>query len=312
MRNNVILGMPASGKSTYIAALSYILFSDEVDTVLQSQLTPDEGYISSLQQRWLLYEELKHTPTGGQTWITFNLSARDGTLAMDIELPDFSGESLKNAVVTGIYPEELATSLSESKGVFLFTSAGGKDDDVLLSEYFSFLADEVDINDEEGETQPQASEVAVDQSLTGQILQNSTDEQKAKAPAKSGNEKTFDPLEMPEQVKTLLLLQTIDGFAQRHRKLVIMISAWDVVSTENKEFAPADWLEQNRPMLWQYLNFHPDLWDVRIYGVSAQGGRLPDDKVRLSKLVKPSERVQLVGHGAAIHDLTEPLHWLAR
>jgi hypothetical protein len=310
LRNNVILGMPASGKSTFIAALSYILFSDEVETILQSSLTSDEGYISELQKRWLLYQELKHTPTAGQTWITFNLSARDSSLSMSIELPDFSGESLKNAVVTGIYPEELANALKKSEGVFLFTSAAGKEDDVLLSEYFSFLADEDGNSDEdfeEGLQSPDNSKGDLVSSSTSQDVAEPGKSEEEKKPA----EKLFDPMEMPEQVKTLQLLQTVNEFERKRRKLVIMVSAWDIVSPDGTGVAPADWLEQNRPMLWQYLNFNADLWNVRIYGVSAQGGRLPDDKAELAKLVKPSERVKLFGHGAAKHDLTEPLYWMA-
>lgn len=316
MRDNVILGMPASGKSTFIAALSYILFSDEVETVLRSELTEEEGYVSALQKRWLLYEELKHTPTAGQTWITFKLSARDGSTTMELELPDFSGESLKSAVVTGIYPEELADSLRNSSGIFLFTSAAGKDDDVLLNDYFDFLAEDDLEQDEVVEPAVVESSDGIAAGTTPSVeiaLQRSSEPavgQDGKT-VKKAADKLFDPMEMPEQVKTVQLLQTVDNFERRRRKLVIMISAWDVVSSESKDIAPSDWLENNRAMLWQYLNFNPLQWDVRIYGVSAQGGRLPDDKANLSKIVKPSERVQLVGHGASAHDLTEPLFWMA-
>lgn len=316
MRDNVILGMPESGKSTFIAALSYILFSDEVETVLQSELTEEEGYISALQKRWLLYEELKHTPTAGQTWITFNLSERNGSAMMNLELPDFSGESLKSAVVTGIYPEDLVNSLRNSNGIFLFTSAAGKDEDVLLNDYFDFLAEddfELDEIVEAATGEPSDDNVTGEMSIVKvaqQHLGKLAVGQDA-APVKKVADKIFDPMEMPEQVKTVQLLQTVDNFESRRRKLVIMISAWDVVSSESKDIAPSDWLEKNRAMLWQYLNFNPLLWDLRIYGVSAQGGRLPDDKASLSKIVKPSERVQLVGHGASAHDLTEPLFWMA-
>lgn len=311
MRNNVILGMPASGKSTFIAALSYILFSDEVDTVLQSELTSDEGYVSALQKQWLLYQELKHTPTAGQTWVTFKLTARDGSLSTDIELPDFSGESLKSAVVTGIYPEELANALKSSQGIFLFTSAGGKEDDVLLNDYFDFLAEEDGPIDEPQGSESQSSYSPQDSTSDNATQQGASEENKEENTEKPIPDKLFDPMEMPEQVKTLQLLQIVNEFEKKRRKLVIMVSAWDIVSSGRSNIAPADWLEQNRPMLWQYLNFSPDLWDVRVYGVSAQGGRLPDDKAELAKLIKPSERVQLVGYDAGKHDLTEPLYWLA-
>lgn len=290
-RANLILGMPASGKSTYIAAMGHMLLSEEVPTKLR--LTglneDDEAHIAALQERWLRYEELKHTPTGGENWITFHLEASNGSKEFTVELPDFSGESLKSAAVTGIYPTELHEALQKSTGIFLFTSAAAKHDDVLLNELHGFESVSA-----ESDSEPEGEHSLTPQSNTGQ-----------------DDEKQFDPLEMPEQVKVVQLLQAIVGFEQRKRKLVIMVSAWDIVSSVDVAIEPVEWLMNNRPMLWQYLHFNDESWNFRIYGVSAQGGRLPDDKVALQKILKPSQRVKLIGHSAALHDLTEPLDWVS-
>ena len=63
-------------------------------------------------------------------------------------------------------------------------------------------------------------------------------------------------------------------------------------------------------MLAQFLQHNPELWDLRVYGVSAQGGRLPQDRKRL-KSMNPAERIRIVGHHAKPHDLTAPLRWMA-
>lgn len=306
-RDNLILGMPASGKSTFIAALSYILFSDEVDTTLISELTDDETYISALQERWLRYEKLNHTPTAGEMWISFNLSTRDGQKKITLELPDFSGESLKSAVVTGLYPTNLADALRESKGIFLFTSATAKDNDVLLSDYLNFLSED-NLIDKQGDG-VNSGQIEVE---VGSKNEGGTGTPSTQATSTKKKELVFDPMEMPEQSKIVQLLQTISSFDSKIRKLVIMISAWDVVSSSGTDsIEPIVWLKNNRTMLWQYLQYSDVSWDVRVYGVSAQGGELPQDKAKLVKILRPSERVKLVGHGANPHDLTEPLNWMA-
>jgi hypothetical protein len=86
-----------------------------------------------------------------------------------------------------------------------------------------------------------------------------------------------------------------------------MVSAWDVLPTDT---TPSDWLAENRPMLDQFLANNSELWDVRVYGVSAQGGRLPSERQRLARIKIPSERIRVVGHGAQQHDLTSPIRWL--
>ena len=135
------------------------------------------------------------------------------------------------------------------------------------------------------------------------------------AEIKDDTEKPFDPLEMPEQPKLVQLLQTIVELRpSRKRCLAVMLSAWDTVDPMR---TPDDWFYEHRSMLSQYLEFNTRHWLVRIYGVSAQGGALPRDKSKLQpsqppvkSILKASERVHIVGHGAAKHDLAAPIKWL--
>jgi hypothetical protein len=65
------------------------------------------------------------------------------------------------------------------------------------------------------------------------------------------------------------------------------------------------------PLLDQFLKNNPHSFEVRTYGVSAQGGKVTGDaKTRLLKL-SPSERIQCVGPHTGPHDLTAPLVWLS-
>ena len=56
-------------------------------------------------------------------------------------------------------------------------------------------------------------------------------------------------------------------------------------------------------MLWRYSTSNPDLWTLRVYGVSAQGGKFPAQRVELQAL-EPSLRIKMIGPEATQHDLT--------
>jgi len=271
----LILGMPASGKSTYIAAMSHILLSGEISAALRlSELDVNESHLHMLQDKWLRCQKLDHTPTAGENWVRLKMISVDER-EIELELPDFSGESLRSAVVSGFYSNDLYDVLAKSRGLFVFTSADGKLDDVLINEVSDFLPTEV-----EGPPAPIKSTMA------------------------------FEPMEMPEQAKLVQLLETVGDSGPSLRKIVVMISAWDVVDGDSSAQAPEEWLQNNRPMLWQYLRNNEEKWNVRVYGVSAQGGGLPAERERLSDIDVPSERVLLVGPDAPKHDLTAPLYWL--
>src|SRR5260370_390950 len=94
-----------------------------------------------------------------------------------------------------------------------------------------------------------------------------------------------------------------------------LVSAWDLAPTDADASV---WLEDRYPLLSQYLRNSEGVLDVRIYGVSAQGGQLSKksdgpgpDRERLLAIRPPSKRIRIAGPDVAEHDLTRPLLWLA-
>ena len=63
-------------------------------------------------------------------------------------------------------------------------------------------------------------------------------------------------------------------------------------------------------MLWRYVTSNEDYWTVRIYGISAQGGELPQCRDELLSAPEASFRVQVVGPEVKEHDLTAPMAWI--
>ncbi|MGZ8181388.1 MAG: TRAFAC clade GTPase domain-containing protein [Methylobacter sp.] len=276
----LIVGMPSSGKSTFIAALGEVLISGDIKSKLTiKSLAINESHMTALQERWLTFQVLGRTSNVDENWLSFHV-AGENNISSTIHLPDLSGEELRDAVVTGVYPDKLHQALNNCDGILLFTNANTRHDDVPITAFADILNNETtSINT------------------------------KAEVEAEDNNGKPFDPIDMPEQPKLVQLLQTIARLnSSRQRRLAVMVSAWDMEVDQGK--TPDEWFYENRSMLSQYLQFNPKLWDVRIYGVSAQGGVLPRDKERLQDILKPSERVLIVGHEAAEHDLTAPINWL--
>jgi hypothetical protein len=92
----------------------------------------------------------------------------------------------------------------------------------------------------------------------------------------SENEWTADLV--PEEVHLVDLLQFLlrPPFVRRQRRLVVVVSAWDVVLERRP--SPEQWLERERPFLHQFLTNNPESFAYRVYGVSAQGGDVTGDQ----------------------------------
>jgi len=115
---------------------------------------------------------------------------------------------------------------------------------------------------------------------------------------------------VPEQVRLVDLLQFLlrPPFLSRRRRLAVVVSAWDAVLAPKP--SPEQWLRRELPLLDQFLANNPESFDVRIYGVSAQGGDVAGDQRTTLLRMTPSERIECVGPETDPHDLTAPIIWL--
>jgi hypothetical protein len=267
----VMLGVPESGKSTYLAALRFVLNADEANVALRSsRLSASEGHLNNLEKRWAACERVGRTQPATQSWVTLYVDDRKGTEA-ELLLPDWPGETFTHPVASGSCRKDVVESMREADALMLFTSADKGDDDSLIEDFDDVV----------------------------QTLGTGSDAQTLKE---------FDPLAIPEEPALVELLQVINRVPRhaRSRKLAVCVSAWDVVAGAME---PAKWLAANRPMLSQYLEFNPRLWDVHVYGISAQGGELPRDRDALLGK-NPIERVKIVVGSETGNDLTLPVKWL--
>ena len=275
MRRQLIVGMPASGKSTFIAALRHLLVADEVATELElTALSDEESHVNELEADWLACREVQRTKTATEGWVEFRVRNRATGAQSVLSVPDLRGETFEQPLCAGRCNRELYDALGDADALLLFTNADRPDDASLISDFNDML---------DGLEQPAG---------------------KNPGPMPV----PFDPMAMPEETKIVEFLQMANRRPLRPklRRIGIVVSAWDVVSDAS---TPEEWFAERRPMIDQFLSNNADLWEVRLYGVSAIGGKLPRDRKKLNKM-KPSERIVLVGEQTAPHDLTAPLSWL--
>jgi hypothetical protein len=119
----------------------------------------------------------------------------------------------------------------------------------------------------------------------------------------------WKPEHAPTQVQLVDILQTYLRLAEnRPTRLAVVVSAWDLILDNN--ITPDAWFSVRLPLLAQFFTARAENLAVKYFGVSAQGGDLPDDIAKLQKAPKPSERIYVVEDDKRHADLTTVLRWI--
>lgn len=302
----MVFGFQESGKTTFAAALWHLLDSREIPTVLiKGKHVGEFSYLEGIAQSWC--EGWRVERTGDQLeHVQINLChPRTGT-ELVLEFTDLPGEKFEKAFSTRLCTPALVDLVKEASGLLLFVSADRYIDDVTILDAFG--------------AQPEEDEIAG-------VDHRSVDAGSAESAATSGSgdgkpatsassEPPWDPDKTPLQVRLVDLLQAmqVEPFGQKPFKVAVIVSAWDLTIEDSAEA----WLAKRYPLLDQFLRNGQGASEVRVYGVSAQGGPLSKrgeppspDRERLLALNHASERIKIVGLDARAHDLTCPLLWLS-
>lgn len=281
-RSVVIIGLPASGKTTYLAALWHLVTDGDVETTLRfgNLLAGDAAHLNAIAARWRLAMVQERTAVAGNRLVSMNLlDAADQSVR--VTFPDVPGEAYRQMWEGRDCEPEIA-EIIRAGNVLLFVHA-----DTIRAPHW--IVHEVALSKAAGLEGP------------------------------DGQTKAWAPGLSPTQVQLVDLLQLLrmPPLDVGPRRLAVMLSAWDKVREEG--LMPAEYLQTKLPLLNQYLRRGADAWDCRIYGLSAQGGeyeKAEEGAERVAKaeelrnLEQPSTRIQLVGPVPETHDLTEPLAWL--
>jgi hypothetical protein len=282
MSRFISIGLPESGKTTYLAALWHVLESREVHGALQlSALQADREYLNTIRDAWLSFSSVPRTlvPAGG---IVFTLADEADSLLGTVEFPDLPGESFRAQWTERQWSEDYDGLVRSADGVLLFVHPS-----VIEPRQIS----------------------EADAALGS----------KARKRKAAAQELAWNPERSPTQAQAVELLQFLAEAWQQSFPIpaAIIVSAWDRVAvlaeaTKSEEPTPANWIAARLPLLSQFLRANPELFRTRIYGVSAQGGdfEVSGDRERMMDHVVTSDRIRVVGPDRVSHDPTSPLRWL--
>lgn len=271
---HTIIGLPQSGKTTFLAALWHLLSSHELETMLELDLhVGDHRHLDRIVDLWEQCRPVDRTPIGDEQDVTLYLKDAQGE-QMTLSFPDLSGESFENQINQRTCNPDYVERCNNNGGLLLFVTVDKATDGIEIT-------DAAALSDKENLAKP----------------------------------KTVKPWShnmLPQQVSLVELLQFIQKhpFSPKKRKLAVIVSAWDLVEASGIE--PHEWIEREMPLLHQFLSSNPQSFEIKIYGVSAQGGTMQEES-RKQLLAKhtASERIRCVGGEANIHDLTAPIAWLS-
>ncbi len=288
----LLVGLPRSGKTTFIGALWTLLNAPGAGTALAlHRLAGNRERLELLAERWCSGVEAKRTEMQEEGWVDLHLRAVAGAEEeVTLSLPDLSGERFqgqwKDRLATAEYLEAAATC----DGVLLFVHPREIVSPRNLSE----------LNAEARELQAL---------LAGGIVHSEEAGKPGATVVPPAAEVVYDAELAPTQLKLVDLLQILTAAAGRRRlRLGVVVSAWDLVE-KALPWTPEEYLKATMPLLHQYLCANKDAFDSRVFGASCEGMDRDADGFAASVGRAPAERIKVVGPALATHDLTELLRW---
>lgn len=300
-----VIGLPASGKTTFLAALWHVVSDCDPDAPialrLQNLKSGDVAHLNSIASRWREAKEQERTTLGGNHLVSMNLQDVGGNSVV-VSFPDVEGEAY-DRIWEDRECSELIEPFLKSTGVILFIHA----DKIVRPRWI-------------------AEEMALEALMNGPAAEAEGEQipmpdAEMLAPL-AVEPQNWEPKFAPTQVKLVDLLQVLrrPPLDIGPRKLAIMLSAWDKVEAEGR--SPDQWLRESLPLLHQYLHSNADEWDIEIFGVSAQGGDYDSNTdaveprpaaAELRMQDRPADRIKLIEPtGGDSKDITRPIAWLMK
>lgn len=268
---HVIMGFPDSGKTTFLAALWHVLDVGTATSLRLESISGDMQYLNEIKNTWIKCQNVPRTLISSEEMVEMTIRNTAQNEISILRLPDFSGETFQSLVTERRCDSGLVEILNDAAGILFFVKADRANDMLAVTDH-NYPDDELDLE--------------------------------------LGASGDFEPRNIPEQTRIIDLLQLLQSapFYPSRRRLVIAVSAWDVIADEGID--PEGWIAREMPMLDQFLTNASRTYEIRICGISAQGGRFEGQDRELLLEETPSERVVCVWEAKTGVDITLPLTWL--
>ena len=118
----LMIGLPESGKSTYLAALFHTLRQDDARPLKLRELPDEREYLIGLESKWLALEPIRHSAHVGPKRVVMPITDANGA-ALELDIPDVNGEEFQYAWEHGGFNEPVVELLTDAAGLLLFVRA---------------------------------------------------------------------------------------------------------------------------------------------------------------------------------------------
>jgi hypothetical protein len=300
-----LIGLPGTGKTTYIAALWAYLRSGLDDTKYRVlQVPEDTTYLNLIAKAWLERRDMPRSSPGVST-VEFTIQCPDGQ-ATTVVVPDLPGEMFLNAVRRPAMDTGAAAAIVSSTLLLVFVN-GQK------ATTFAPLGDQEppnggdqdrDLDDDEDtpfeEDLPESALSGFEIGIAGDADEPEMTDHTRALPEFQISDLDSDTLNTELMQRVVYLLRD-----RRLPPIVVVVSAWDVLDQTGK--TPEQWLAHEQPMTWQYIDELKRQTHVGVIGVSAQGADYGDNP----QIHQTSAKDRAWGRDAQLNktDIAAPLLW---
>ena len=281
----LLIGPAESGKTSFLAAF-WIYANGAAQAGLTVKCHPqDSSYLDEIQQAWLHFKKVPRTTTATERSVDLEVIRKADQAGFNLTIPDLSGETFDQIWTHRHWTPQFQALIDGSGGALLFVHPE---------------------KIEGGETLQDVQE------LQAQLPQAEAAGQPVLPPAEKPKPAPFDVAKVPTQIQLIDSLQLITetGNLNQPFRLGLVVSAWDSVLATQATAKPGIWLKRQMPALVSYLANNPEIFDFKVFGVSAQGvdyGKLTPEfentppharcRVAADDIVDPT-------------DVTTPVQWL--
>ncbi|WP_061209304.1 TRAFAC clade GTPase domain-containing protein [Leptospira borgpetersenii] len=275
---HTIIGLPASGKTTFLAALWHLIDSGEGEQpdLKLDKLVGDNKYLNTIVEYWRKCQKVPRTSQQIESELLLHLHHEKINRKITLGFSDLSGEAFDSQVFRRKCKNTYIENFNKDGGILFFITANKIEDGLAIRDF-------------------------------SELIKNDDSESEAVS---------WKPEFIPADVKQVELLQFLQKppFLRRQRRMAVLISAWDVIT---HSIVPEKWLEQEYPLFYQFINSNRESFDFRVYGISAQGGDISHEPTARNSIRKkllekiPSERIQCISADYQGNDLTSPICWLS-
>ena len=281
-----LLGFPRTGKSTYLGAMWQLAQDPAEPTIIERDVTGDRSYLQKLGEQVARGEELGRTETSSIEGMRLTLGFEQGDIG--VHIPDLGGETLRLLVEDRVWHPRLRDTIDASDAIVLFLHPEKLRDPMPIA-----MVD--DVVGRRSAVQPTDAQSSAQQQGTVPTAEPELSQFK--------NSYACTVAHCIDALENVLMYQRVRWPV----RVVIVISAWDAVDGSP---TPASWLRDRAPALESFANANTDMMEWNLYGVSAQGGKLPAHKEDLLARGSVRERVYARNaHGDPVA-ITEPLRWV--